>query len=300
MILDLSAKKIIIQLKCNIPSEFNRKPRDLNEVKRWKATELRQFLLYTGPVVLKSTLSYDRYINFLPLHIATSILCNPNYKKHIDYARSLMQYFVKTFIILYGKDQVSHNVHNLLHICDDVARIGTLDQFSAFLFENYLQSIKKLLRKPEKSLQQIVRHKYEIDNSIPFNKHKSHNVPTLKKQHNVGSIINNISFVAQYKEILLNGFVLKVTEPDNCCYTVNHKIINVKSIISTTDGILLIAQEFLELEDFYTKPCKSSSIGIYAAKNLRPLTSWQLHQICYKCVKLQFRNIYVIFPLLHL
>lgn len=64
----------------NIPSEFNRKPRSLSEVKRWKATEFRQFLLYAGPVVLKSNLSIDRYINFLSLHCAVFILSSTKYE----------------------------------------------------------------------------------------------------------------------------------------------------------------------------------------------------------------------------
>ncbi|KAJ8963598.1 hypothetical protein NQ314_005497 [Rhamnusium bicolor] len=150
----------LVSQRKNMPSEFNRKPRPLSESKRWKATEFRQFLLYTGPIVLKSVLSPDRYINFLTLHIAVIILSNNKYQeKHLDYAHSLFCYFVKTFVILYGQENCSHNIHNLLHICNDSKNFGILSNFHAFPFENYMQDIKKMLRKNEKPLQQIICRK---------------------------------------------------------------------------------------------------------------------------------------------
>lgn len=36
-----------------VPYEINRKPRSISELSRWKATELRTFLLYLGPAILK-------------------------------------------------------------------------------------------------------------------------------------------------------------------------------------------------------------------------------------------------------
>ncbi|KAE9523975.1 hypothetical protein AGLY_015622, partial [Aphis glycines] len=52
----LSVSKNILALRPYVPSEFSRKPRVLEDIDYWKATELRIFLLYSGQVVLKGKL----------------------------------------------------------------------------------------------------------------------------------------------------------------------------------------------------------------------------------------------------
>ncbi|KAJ8928688.1 hypothetical protein NQ314_018698 [Rhamnusium bicolor] len=143
--IDQISNSLTVQ-SANIPSEFCRKPRTLKEVNRWKATELRQFLLYTGPIVLKSILPKKHYLNFLSLHISIRILCSPisNSDEVLQYAHSLLVYFVETFSLMYGNQFLSHNVHNLLHIANYVKHFGNLDSFSAFPFENYMQTLKKI------------------------------------------------------------------------------------------------------------------------------------------------------------
>ncbi|KAL0151586.1 hypothetical protein M9458_053103 [Cirrhinus mrigala] len=55
----------LLALRSYIPNEFARRPRALADRCRWKATELRQFLLYTGPVVLNDVLQPQIYDNFM-------------------------------------------------------------------------------------------------------------------------------------------------------------------------------------------------------------------------------------------
>jgi len=88
--------------------KINRKSRSLIESNKWKGSEFRTFVLYTGPLVLKSVLNIDKYVDFLTLHVAITIL-SKHMELYLDYAKSLLEYFVKTFIILYGKENASHN-----------------------------------------------------------------------------------------------------------------------------------------------------------------------------------------------
>ncbi|KAK5647869.1 hypothetical protein RI129_002761 [Pyrocoelia pectoralis] len=76
------------------PLEFNRKPRTLIDLERWKATELRQFLLYLGPVLLMNVLPKRFYCHFLLLNFAIAILLNINLNKHYNqYANELLKQF---------------------------------------------------------------------------------------------------------------------------------------------------------------------------------------------------------------
>ena len=77
---------------------------------------------------------------------------------------SLLHLFVKECEAIYGPEFLSYNTHNLIHLPDDVLRFGSLPNFAAYPFENYLQVLKKMLRKCDRPLQQIVRRVTELEN----------------------------------------------------------------------------------------------------------------------------------------
>ena len=146
-------------LKQAIPSVFARKPRGIEEMDYWKATEFRQLLLYTGQIVLKGLLRGDLYDHFVVFSVAISILVSPTLiQSQID-ASDLLTYFVKQSRCLYGPKVLVYNVHSLLHIADDAKE---LDEFSAFPFENHLHHIKKLVRSGRRPLVQIVKRLSEL------------------------------------------------------------------------------------------------------------------------------------------
>ncbi|XP_046145939.1 uncharacterized protein LOC123989262 [Osmia bicornis bicornis] len=186
-------------LRNSTPRDFVRKPRCIQEVKQWKAVEFRNFLLYTGPIVLKHSLPENLYHHFLMLHVAITILVRPDLCKteSINYAEALLKHFVLLFEILYGKKFISHNVHNLLHVCSDVKVYGPLDKFSAFRFENYMMSIKRLIRKNDKPLQQLIKRYAEKENiafllSKKESNYNNENLYSLKYLHNDGPIPDKI------------------------------------------------------------------------------------------------------------
>lgn len=129
--------RLLMSLQNTSPKEFSRKPRGLENVRHWKTAEFHTFLLYIGPVVLMNILERDAYLHFLTLHVAVFILVSPVFSKdriYINYAEALLEHFVESFAKLYGAKNISHNVHNLLHLCFDVRKYGALDSFSTFFF----------------------------------------------------------------------------------------------------------------------------------------------------------------------
>ena len=161
-----------------IPCDFARKPRSLAELARWKATELRQFLLYTGPAILKNIFKgkqlEDFYDHFMILHSAIKILSSPHLCQNPEfnkYAKDLLILFVEQCKTIYGDWFISYNVHCLIHLADDVMRFGALDRCSSFIFGNNMKTVKAMVRKHECVLAQIVRRMYEQEtNLIHFKK----------------------------------------------------------------------------------------------------------------------------------
>ena len=162
---DISKKMQFLSGK--LPSEFARQPRSMFEVERWKATEFRQFLLYTGPVVLKDIISDTMYEHFLSLSVAISILLTSDQDKrmaYLEYAQQLLNFFVDKSIEIYTETFLVYNVHCLKHLPEDVRNFNcSLNDISSFPYENHLQTIKRLVRNARSPVVQVCKRLTEIE-----------------------------------------------------------------------------------------------------------------------------------------
>lgn len=237
----------------------------------------------------------------MTLHVVMRILSSEDLQELINYAEELIKFFIKTFIKLYGKQNISHNIHNFVHLVNDVRRFGPVDNFSAFKFENFLQ-IKKYLRKGEKPLQQVVRRYIEKECNASSSADFNHIYPNVLSLHYDGPLIPTCNN-PQYKVIKYNGFTLKAgTLADSCCGLSCGAIVHIKNIAHCIkrDIPVIIGNEFLEKKDLFDIPCKSSTLGIYSVGLRSDLKSWPLRNIVRKYVQLPYENDkYAIFPLIH-
>jgi len=303
----LELSDILTQQGPNIPSEFNRKPRSFLESPRYNASEFRTFLLYTGPVVLKNILIIDKYENFLTLHVAITLLSSENFvrdENNLNYAEKLLVYFVETFISIYGQHNSSHNIHNLLHLTNDVRKLGPLESFSAFRFENYMQTLKSMVRTHRRPLQQIINRKAELNSVISKRNVGTTDevtkkvIPLCVKTHCAGPMTPNKplnSVESQFKKIQFHNYILTDKEPNNCCYLKNREIVILRNFaLLKTGDIIIIGQKFLIKSNFYESPCVSSNLNIYFAQDeLGPLESFSIKDVMTKAIKLSYRSGYL-------
>lgn len=279
----------------NTPKEFARKGRSLKYLKQFKATELRQLLLYTGVVVFKTVLKPEAFEHYLNLVVACRILCSEKIEIEgfLDYAKELLQYFVKAFGVLYGEQYISHNVHNLYHIVDDVKKHGNLDDFSAFIFENFLQRIKNLLRKPGKPLEQI------------FNRfHEESEISELFEEPIVSSNLK-LSFDETRRSVKFNGFeIVPNSNADNCVLLENGKVAIVEDAFKKGDDIDIVVKEFAELNDLFTvNNFSSTEVGMYNVSKLsdrvKVFKASAIVKKCFKMARLDDKDAYAVATLLH-
>lgn len=285
----------LLNLSLFIPSDFNRRPRSLNLIKYWKATEFRTFLLYAGAVVLKNVLPRQMYRNFLQLHAAIFMLCDQHHvSSHLQRSKEILMSFVDSCKTCYGLEFLSFNVHSLIHLPNDCERFGSLDSFSAFKFENRLRLLRRKLRSSNRPLEQLV-NRMEEEDLIPTEEQKRETF-TLQ-EHCDGPLTHTQFGQTQYKTLVLKGVRFSVSGRDSC-FIKNRRVYKVVNIVRNANDISFVCKTYKN-EPFYNFPVCSSVLDIYKVKNLSTdLCLVRADTFCRKCVSFPYKEqSCVVFPM---
>ncbi|KAK3911570.1 Protein TIC 214 [Frankliniella fusca] len=128
------------------PHFLDRLPDTVDKLVHWKASMFRAFLFHFSLCVLRGILASDYFEHFILLVSGVAMLnSNSISQEDIQIANSLLTSFVQKFEILYGKRHMSHNLHMLLHLGQNVNYLAPLWVTNCFKFEDFNGRLLKLV-----------------------------------------------------------------------------------------------------------------------------------------------------------
>lgn len=163
--------------------------------------------------------------------------------------------------------------------------MGLITKFSAYDFENFMQSIKKCVKKPNKILQQIRNH---FDEKSIIMKKKSLN---YNKRNG--------------KLVTINGSecYLSFCFPNNFCLLKDQSNGYMGTIVKITrmKENIFYSVKVQNPKNFYTLPVPSMQLGIGVVENVEGGEEFKLDIGTVKCkmICLPYNNEYVVIPMLH-
>lgn len=127
------------------PATFRCGPKLLADWRRWTGYDWRQFVLYYGPMVLRSELPPAFFSHFLCLHLAVRLATGEAARSNARVIGFLLRRFVIDMARLYGYESVDHSVHSLLHVEQTVLEHGRLENVGGFAFDGRLAQVMRRL-----------------------------------------------------------------------------------------------------------------------------------------------------------
>lgn len=140
--------------------------------------------------------------------------------------------------------------------------LGPMDAWSAFPFENHMLSLKKMLRKPEYSLEQLCNRLFE-QGSILRGSQKGTSCPWFSAEHDSGPLIAPCKGPQFFKVTLPGNVVLAAGRKNSCCILADGSVIVVKKFAHLPYGATcVIGRKYFQCKDLHLFPCPSLLLGI--------------------------------------
>lgn len=179
--------------------------------------------------------------------------------------------------LVYGRGNISYNVHSIIHLHQDAKKYGVVDNFSSFPFENYLQHIKKIVQPGHSPLIQLYNRIIEERKCDLLNPHLTIQYPFLDGDHFKGPLPNNINIsnITQYLILITQHFTICVshknqrsTKKDDCVIISSDVVGIVQNILKINEKIHLLCTTFQYVIPLYNEPCSSKSVCMFECSKL--------------------------------
>ncbi|XP_035912909.1 uncharacterized protein LOC118512515 [Anopheles stephensi] len=277
-----------------LPNEIHRSFRNIQDINYWKASEYSSFLHYASVGVLKDYIADDQYKHFMLFFCAITIFSSNAYRSYWEYGGQLLKSFVTQFPQIYGTRYMTSNVHNLLHVVEEIKKFGPLNTLSAYPFENELQHLKRLLRNGWKSLHQIVNRLSELED--------------FQSRMNQDAVPSQVNLTKHGSEVIIecNGFKLKKKFQDSWFLTVENQVVQYsRALYTSSTSVVIIGKRFNDHSHYFEEPCNSTGLNIchvnINSKNISKNVECHPEHIKCKLVlnRLDVEGNAVLIPLLH-
>ncbi|XP_070551310.1 uncharacterized protein [Ptychodera flava] len=223
-------------LEIQPPNEITRCPRSIETHRKyWKASEIRSFLMYYGMAVLFGILPQMYYEHFVLLSQGIFILALESISDdQLHQADYLLRRFCLEFPILYGERYMSHNIHTLLHLVDDVKVLGPLWTHSCFHFEDKNGFLLKLIHGTQKVELQIIT-------AVALVQRLPQMVQKLEMDVESSAFYKKMTrpFQRRSNEVSIVGDIYRIGSPVTC--TIDEQIF---SLLTKSLGFVPIARQY--------------------------------------------------------
>lgn len=156
----------------------------------------------------------------------------------------------------YGKYFTVLNVHNIIHLTDDIDfHQNSLNELSAFCFESYLSTVTNSFRSPTNLVAQYCRRSFEKENFVEVPNFIPPELEILKR---------NIK-----KEIVrlkCKIFTFSKEHPDRTILLQNNDIAQIVSLKEQSNSSFIECRKFNRRSAF-SQPCDSADLFIWEVSN---------------------------------
>ncbi|KAE8746822.1 hypothetical protein FOCC_FOCC006459 [Frankliniella occidentalis] len=237
---------VLNALEPSCPSDFNRPPRSLNDIKMFRAHEFRRLLHYDSILIFRDNLDENVYRHFLLLYTALYILASPIHVTSAEmrnFAKNLLVNFVQHSVVIYGQAFVVYNVHALIHLVQECEDHGVVDAFSAFPYENALMLLKRNLKSFYKPLQQAAFRIIERSNVPTTISLPPDDIEVVLSMQYENPDVPGIHF----KKMSIGKTVFHLNDRDICFSTTNGQVVVLQDIFQNCNGLvqLFVVVKFL-------------------------------------------------------